>query len=68
MSMYLIIVDDGVEESHIPSAASNYVTLCSMDGDDGNQQTVGYSSKVTCKDCIEMWMVTHTVPRRDLDE
>ena len=68
MTKYLIIVDDNVEESHIPSAASNYVTLCSMDGDDDGQRTIGYSSKVTCKDCIEMWLVAHTVPRRDLVE
>ena len=67
---YIQIQQDGIIESHITGAVSDYATLCGLDGDDPTiaQVTVGSSDRVNCQQCINIWLVAHTVPRRDLDE
>ena len=61
----------GEANSHIEDAiGADYLTLCGLDGDDdvAGQVTLEPAAKVTCQQCIDIWLHCRTVPRRDLDE
>jgi hypothetical protein len=58
---------------HLPPHNSNYDTLCGMDGDDPDDSvgtelvSVPKGSKVTCKDCYEMYVATKSLSDSDFD-
>lgn len=57
MSRLVTINIEGEVQVHLPGASSDYATMCGLDGDDFDQETVETKrgAKVDCAQCQTIW-------------
>jgi len=70
---YIAVKSDGVVEIHAHGAASDYYTLCGLDGDDPHKAVaqmvadVPKGAKINCPHCAAIIRRAREYTERDLD-